>query len=40
VRSGERAERVVVLPAAALASEADAGGRVQRRGDMAWVDIQ
>ena len=40
VRSGERAERVVVLPAAALASDADAGGRVQRRGDMAWVDIQ
>ena len=40
VRSGERAERVVVLPAAALASDADAGGRVQRHGDMAWVDIQ
>ncbi len=30
----------VVLPAAALASDGDAGGRVQRRGDMAWVDIQ
>jgi mannose-1-phosphate guanylyltransferase len=39
VRCGERAERVAVLPAAALAAEADAGVRVERHGDMAWVDI-
>lgn len=39
VRCGERAERVAVLPAAALATEADAGARVERHGDMAWVEI-
>jgi len=39
VRGGERAERVVVLPAAALACGSDAGARLVRRGDMAWVDI-
>jgi NDP-sugar pyrophosphorylase family protein len=39
VRCGERAERVAVLPAAALATEGDAGARVERHGDMAWVDI-
>jgi NDP-sugar pyrophosphorylase family protein len=38
VRSGERAERVAVLPAAAVAM-ADAGARVERHGDMAWVAI-
>jgi mannose-1-phosphate guanylyltransferase len=40
VRAGERAERVVVMPAAALASDAEAGVRVERHGEMAWVQIQ
>lgn len=39
VRSGERAESVVVLPAAALGREADAGGQVQWREEMAWVEL-
>jgi NDP-sugar pyrophosphorylase family protein len=40
VRAGERAKDVIVLPAAALDPGADAGGRVERRGDMAWVDLR
>jgi mannose-1-phosphate guanylyltransferase len=40
VRGGERAEGVAVLPAAALGQEADAGGRVEWRGEMAWVELQ
>jgi mannose-1-phosphate guanylyltransferase len=39
VRTGERAAGVIVLPAAAL-SEGDAGGAVERHGDMAWVSVQ
>ena len=39
VRCGERAERVIVLPAAALPTGTDAGARVERHGEMAWVDI-
>jgi ADP-glucose pyrophosphorylase len=38
VRAGERARNAIVLPADALADEA--GGRVERRGDMAWVELQ
>jgi NDP-sugar pyrophosphorylase family protein len=40
VRSGERAEGVIVLPAEALGTQAEAGGRVERRGDMAWVELR
>jgi NDP-sugar pyrophosphorylase family protein len=40
VRAGERAEDVVVLEAAALAAGGEAGGRVERRGDMAWVALR
>ncbi len=39
VREGERAEGVIVLPAGALGAPADAGGRVEIRGEMAWVEI-
>jgi hypothetical protein len=39
VREGERAERVIVLPAAALAGATESGGRATRRGDMAWVEL-
>ncbi len=39
VREGERAERVIVLPAAALGGIAEAGGKVEHRGDMAWVGM-
>jgi len=39
VRRGERAAGVIVLPAAALAGE-EAGGAVERHGDMAWVSVQ
>ncbi len=37
VLAGERAERVIVLPAAALAGRVEAGGRVELRGESAWV---
>ena len=40
VRSGETANGVVVLPAAAVGREADAGGRVEWREEMAWVDLR
>jgi NDP-sugar pyrophosphorylase family protein len=40
VRAGERAKDVIVLPAAALEAGAEAGGRVERRGDMAWVELR
>jgi mannose-1-phosphate guanylyltransferase len=40
VRAGEKAEDVIVLPAAALAAGGEAGGRVERRGDMAWVELR
>ena len=40
VRGGERARRVTVLPAAALPDERSAGGRVERHGDMAWVEME
>jgi NDP-sugar pyrophosphorylase family protein len=40
VRSGETAEDVVVLPAAVLGGEKDAGGRVEWREDMAWVELR
>jgi mannose-1-phosphate guanylyltransferase len=40
VRAGERARNAIVLPADAVADEAGAGGRVERRGDMAWVELQ
>jgi len=40
VRAAERAEDVIVLPAAALDGGGEAGGRVERRGDMAWVELR
>jgi mannose-1-phosphate guanylyltransferase len=40
VRSGEKAEGVIVLPAEALGAQAEAGGRVERRWDMAWVELR
>jgi mannose-1-phosphate guanylyltransferase len=40
VRPGEKAEDVIVLPAESLGEHGEAGGRVQRRGDMAWVDLR
>ena len=40
VRSGEKAEGVIVLPGDALGQPGEAGGRVERRGDMAWVELQ
>jgi len=40
VRAGERAEGVVVMPGAALASGGEAGGRVEWRGEMAWVEVR
>jgi mannose-1-phosphate guanylyltransferase len=40
VRAGETAEGVIVLPAEALGEPAGAGGRVERRGDRAWVDLR
>ncbi|HSD29796.1 MAG TPA: NDP-sugar synthase [Vicinamibacteria bacterium] len=40
VRAGEAAEEVIVLPAAALDAGGEAGGRVERRGDMAWVELR
>ncbi|HEX9187192.1 MAG TPA: NDP-sugar synthase, partial [Vicinamibacteria bacterium] len=40
VRAGERAEDVIVLPAQALPADGEAGGRVERREDMAWVELR
>jgi NDP-sugar pyrophosphorylase family protein len=40
VRSGEKADGVIVLPVEALGEPAGAGGRVERRGDMAWVELR
>jgi len=40
VRPGEKAEGVIVMPVEALGDPAEAGGRVERRGDMAWVDLR
>jgi len=40
VRAGERARDVVVMPACAVASEGEAGGEVDWRGDMAWVELR
>jgi mannose-1-phosphate guanylyltransferase len=40
VRAGEKAEGVIVLPAEALGAQAEAGGRVEKRGDMAWVELR
>jgi NDP-sugar pyrophosphorylase family protein len=40
VRAGERAEGVIVLPAEALDAAGEAGGRVERRGDMGWVQLR
>jgi NDP-sugar pyrophosphorylase family protein len=40
VRAGEVAEGVIVLPAEALEAGGDAGSRVERRGDVAWVDLR
>jgi NDP-sugar pyrophosphorylase family protein len=40
VRAGEAAEEVIVLPAGALEAGGEAGGRVERRGDVAWVDLR
>jgi mannose-1-phosphate guanylyltransferase len=39
VRSGEKAEAVIVMPAEALGKPGEGGGRVERRGDMAWVEL-
>ncbi len=38
VRAGEKAEDVIVLPAETLGSDGAAAG-VERRGDMAWVEL-
>jgi NDP-sugar pyrophosphorylase family protein len=40
VRAGEAAREVIVLPAGALEAGGEAGGRVERRGDVAWVDLR
>jgi NDP-sugar pyrophosphorylase family protein len=40
VRAGEAAQEVIVLRAAALEAGGAAGGRVERRGDMAWVELR
>jgi NDP-sugar pyrophosphorylase family protein len=40
VRAGEAAREVIVLPAGALEAGGEVGGRVERRGDVAWVDLQ
>lgn len=40
VRSAERACGRIVLPAAALAANDEAGGGIERHGDMVWVAIQ
>jgi mannose-1-phosphate guanylyltransferase len=40
VRAGERAEDVIVMPAGALGSGGDAGGPLEWRGDMAWVELR
>jgi NDP-sugar pyrophosphorylase family protein len=40
VRAGERAEDVIVLEAATLDAGGGAGGRVEHRGDMAWVELR
>jgi NDP-sugar pyrophosphorylase family protein len=40
VRSGEKAEGVIVLPVEALGKADGAGGCVERRGDMAWVELR
>ena len=40
VRAGERAEGVIVLPAEALDAAGEAGRRVERRGDMGWVQLR
>jgi NDP-sugar pyrophosphorylase family protein len=40
VRAGEVAEEVIVLPAGALEAGGEAGGRVERRGDVTWVDLR
>ena len=39
VLEGERAERVIVMPAGAVAGLGESGGPVQRRGGRAWVEI-
>jgi NDP-sugar pyrophosphorylase family protein len=39
VRTGESAEDVIVFPAEALEAGGEAGGRVEKRGDMAWVEL-
>jgi NDP-sugar pyrophosphorylase family protein len=39
VRAGERAEDVIVLPWGVVAGGESPGGGVERRGDMAWVEI-
>jgi mannose-1-phosphate guanylyltransferase len=40
VRAGEAAKEVVVLPAEVLEAGGESGGRVERRGDMAWVELR
>jgi mannose-1-phosphate guanylyltransferase len=40
VRRGERAEQVIVLPLRVLPPREDVGGAVERRGEMAWVELQ
>jgi hypothetical protein len=39
VLEGERAERVIVMPAGAVAGLGESGEPVQRRGGRAWVEI-
>ena len=40
VRPGEKADGVIVMPAEALGGQPEAGCRVERRGDMAWVELR
>lgn len=40
VRTGESAVDAIVFPAEALEAGGEAGGRVERRGDMAWVGLR
>jgi mannose-1-phosphate guanylyltransferase len=40
VRTGERAEDVIVMPAGALGAGGEAGGSVEWRGEMAWVELR
>ena len=40
VRSGQEAREVVVMPRRMLEDESQAGGRVEHRDAMAWVELK